>query len=168
MEANDYTWLRSQLRRISRRWPPVYKALANAKVPYTGDNKRKKWWYECADCKQLFDGKNVSVDHIEPVGTLLKKSDIADFIEKLFCSADKLQVLCDNCHDLKTYMERYGVDRQSAMIEKKVIAFGKLSVVEQKNILQNECGYDNITQFSNTEKRKNAYRHWVKMEGDYK
>ena len=42
MEANDYTWLRSQLRRISRRWPPVYKALVNAKVPYTGDNKRKK------------------------------------------------------------------------------------------------------------------------------
>ena len=32
MEANDYTWLRSQLRRISRRWPPVYKALANAKI----------------------------------------------------------------------------------------------------------------------------------------
>lgn len=162
MEANDYTWLRSQLRRISRRWPPVYKALANAKVPYTGDNKRKKWWYECADCKQLFDGKNVSVDHIEPVGTLLKKSDIADFIEKLFCSADKLQVLCDNCHDLKTYMERYGVDRQSAMIEKKVIAFGKLSTEEQKQKLTEIYGSDKISSLTNKSKRLAAYKEWLK------
>lgn len=162
MEANDYTWLRSQLRRISRRWPPVYKALANAKVPYTGDNKRKKWWYECADCKQLFDGKNVSVDHIEPVGTLLKKSDIADFIEKLFCSADKLQVLCDNCHDLKTYMERYGVDRQSAIIEKKVIAFGKLSTEEQKQKLTEIYGSDKISSLTNKSKRLAAYKEWLK------
>ena len=162
MEANDYTWLRSQLRRISRRWPPVYKALANAKVPYTGDNKRKKWWYQCADCKQLFDGKNVSVDHIEPVGTLLKKSDIADFIEKLFCSADKLQVLCDNCHDLKTYMERYGVDRQSAMIEKKVIAFGKLSTEEQKQKLTEIYGSDKISSLTNKSKRLAAYKEWLK------
>lgn len=162
MEANDYTWLRSQLRRISRRWPPVYKALANAKVPYTGDNKRKKWWYECADCKQLFDGKNVSVDHIEPVGTLLKKSDIADFIEKLFCSADKLQVLCDNCHDLKTYMERYGVDRQSALIEKKVIAFGKLSTEEQKQKLTEIYGSDKISSLTNKSKRLAAYKEWLK------
>lgn len=162
MEANDYTWLRSQLRRISRRWPPVYEALANAKVPYTGDNKRKKWWYECADCKQLFDGKNVSVDHIEPVGTLLKKSDIADFIEKLFCSVDKLQVLCDNCHDLKTYMERYGVDRQSAIIEKKVIAFGKLSIEEQKQKLTEICGSDKISSLTNKSKRLAAYKEWLK------
>jgi hypothetical protein len=162
MEANDYIWLRSQLRRISRRWPPVYKALANAKVPYTGDNKRKKWWYECADCKQLFDGKNVSVDHIEPVGTLLKKSDIADFIEKLFCSADKLQVLCDNCHDLKTYMERYGVDRQSAIIEKKVIAFGKLSTEEQKQKLTEIYGSDKISSLTNKSKRLAAYKEWLK------
>ena len=162
MEANDYTWLRSQLRRISRRWPPVYKALANAKVPYTGDNKRKKWWYECADCKQLFDGKNVSVDHIEPVGTLLKKSDIADFIEKLFCSADKLQVLCDNCHDLKTYMERYGVDKQSAIIEKKVIAFGKLSTEEQKQKLTEIYGSDKISSLTNKSKRLAAYKEWLK------
>ena len=162
MEANDYTWLRSQLRRISRRWPPVYKALANAKVPYTGDNKRKKWWYECADCKQLFDGKNVSVDHIEPVGTLLKKSDIADFIEKLFCSADKLQVLCDNCHDLKTYMERYGVDRQSAIIEKKVIAFGKLPIEEQKQKLTEIYGSDKISYLTNKSKRLAAYKEWLK------
>lgn len=162
MEANDYTWLRSQLRRISRRWPPVYEALANAKVPYTGDNKRKKWWYECADCKQLFDGKNVSVDHIEPVGTLLKKSDIADFIEKLFCSVDKLQVLCDNCHDLKTYMERYGVDRQSAIIEKKVIAFGKLSIEEQKQKLTEIYGSDKISSLTNKSKRLAAYKEWLK------
>lgn len=162
MEANDYTWLRSQLRRISRRWPPVYEALANAKVPYTGDNKRKKWRYECADCKQLFDGKNVSVDHIEPVGTLLKKSDIADFIEKLFCSVDKLQVLCDNCHDLKTYMERYGVDRQSAITEKKVIAFGKLPVEEQKQKLTEIYGSDKISSLTNKSKRLAAYKEWLK------
>jgi hypothetical protein len=144
----------------------VYKALANAKVPYTGDNKRKKWWYECADCKQLFDGKNVSVDHIEPVGTLLKKSDIADFIEKLFCSSDKLQVLCDNCHDLKTYMERYGVDRQSAIIEKKVIAFGKLSTEEQKQKLTEIYGSDKISSLTNKSKRLEAYRNYLKEKAN--
>src|SRR5689334_11990647 len=58
-----YTWLRSGLRKLSRRWSAIYEALDKAKVPYKGDNKRRKWSYVCAECDMLFESKQVAVDH---------------------------------------------------------------------------------------------------------
>lgn len=115
-QTNFYTWLRSGLRKLSRRWPPIFEALAAAKIPYEGDNKRRKFSYLCADCGGAFDAKTVSVDHVQPAGQLNSKEDIADFVEKLFCGVEGLQVLCDECHNVKTYMERYGVSRKEAVV----------------------------------------------------
>ncbi len=151
-------WLRSQLRRVSRRWPPVYQALALAKVPYVGDNKRKKWLYKCANCLELFDGKQVAIDHVQPCGTLKSKEDIATFVENLFCEVDNLQVLCSTCHDIKTLSERKGITEEEAKIDKQVIAFKKLSVNEQKKCLQSLYDDVTITSFKNAEQRKAAYR----------
>jgi 5-methylcytosine-specific restriction endonuclease McrA len=46
------------------------------------------------------------VDHIIPAGTLTCSSDLAGFIERLFCEQENLQVLCERCHDAKTKLER--------------------------------------------------------------
>lgn len=50
--------------------------------------------------------KEVSVDHIEPIGTLKAFSDLPGFVERLFVGVDKLQVLCDTDHKAKTKEER--------------------------------------------------------------
>lgn len=60
----------------------------------------------CAHCKKHYPQKEVSVDHIEPVGTLKSFDDLPAFVEKLFAGEDKLQVLCDGCHNTKTQQER--------------------------------------------------------------
>ena len=159
--SNFYVWLRSQLRRVSRRWPPVYQALALAKVPYVGDNKRKRWLYKCANCLGLFDGKQVAIDHVQPCGTLKSKEDIAAFVENLFCEVDNLQVLCSTCHDIKTLSERKGITEEEAKIDKQVLAFKKLSVDEQKNILQNVYDVSIMKSLSNATKRANAYKQYL-------
>ena len=143
-KPNFYTWLRSGLRKLSRRWPPTYEALADAKVAYVGENKRRKFSYVCAICGRLFDAKSVAVDHIEPAGSLSCKEDIASFIEKLFCGKEGLQVLCkDNCHAAKTYAEKMNISFEEAKLAKDVIAFSKLSLDEQAIIL-NKLGADSI------------------------
>ncbi len=136
----------------------MYQALALAKVPYVGDNKRKKWLYKCANCLELFDGKQVAIDHVQPCGTLKSKEDIATFVENLFCEVDNLQVLCSTCHDIKTLSERKGITEEEAKIDKQVIAFKKLSVNEQKKCLQSLYDDVTITSFKNAEQRKAAYR----------
>jgi 5-methylcytosine-specific restriction endonuclease McrA len=152
-QTNFYTWLRSGLRKLSRRWPPIFEALAAAKVPYIGDNKRRKFSYICAECTGEFDAKSVSVDHITPAGQLNNKEDIADFVEKLFCDASGLQVLCDECHNIKTYMERYNVSKKEAIVSIWVAQTMK----DKKTTLAllQENGYNNAT---NDEKRKSALR----------
>lgn len=104
-EAKFFAFIRSGLRAKWGRWPPKYQALAQAKRPYKGENKRQKFEYKCAKCKKWYMQKEVSVDHVEPAGTLKSFDDIAEFSRKLFVGVDKLQVLCDTCHKKKTQKE---------------------------------------------------------------
>jgi 5-methylcytosine-specific restriction endonuclease McrA len=46
------------------------------------------------------------VDHICPAGSLNSAQDLPDFIERLFCEVDNLQVLCETCHNAKTKLEK--------------------------------------------------------------
>jgi len=101
-----FQWLRSQLRRISMKWKPRSDALNNAKKPYTGENKRRKWQYQCSECNGWYAGKEVQVDHIIPCGQLTDYEDLPGFVERLFCDADGLQVVCKSCHQDKTNEQR--------------------------------------------------------------
>lgn len=103
-EARYRSFIRSTLRRASMRWGPI-------------NSVKKKAWVErgkyfCAGCKQvvpltLNKKKNVFVDHIESVVDTKEGFQGWDvFIERLFCEADGLQVLCKECHDSVTAEER--------------------------------------------------------------
>jgi 5-methylcytosine-specific restriction endonuclease McrA len=105
-EAKFWAFLRSGLRAKWTRWPPKYEVLRKAKRPYIGDNKRQKHEFQCASCAGWFPQKSVTVDHIIPAGQLRSWEDLPGFAERLFCSADGLQVLCDVCHLAKTKEER--------------------------------------------------------------
>jgi len=105
-ESAFWSFIRSTLRQKSRFWKPITECKAKSKRKYKGPNKRQKFEYQCNYCKEWFPEKQINVDHISPAGSLNCSKDLAGFVERLFCEVDNLQVLCKNCHDLKTKKEK--------------------------------------------------------------
>ena len=97
-EAKFFAFLRAGLRAKWMRWPPKWETLQAASRPYKGPDKRKKTEYRCAKCKKWYSAKDVSVDHIEPVGRLSSYDDLPGFVARLFVAKEKLRVLCNPCH----------------------------------------------------------------------
>jgi hypothetical protein len=105
-ESGFWAFIRSSLRQRSRFWKPILLAKELVKRNYEGSNKKQKYEYQCNHCKKWYAAKNVNVDHIYPAGELNCSDDLPGFIERLFCEAQSLQVLCLDCHDVKTQNER--------------------------------------------------------------
>jgi len=98
-EAAFWSFLRSGLRQMSRRWPPLVRHVWLAsRRPSQSANKRLKWEFQCASCGQWFKRDDMQADHIIPCGSLKSWADMAGFAERLFCEADKLRIYCERCH----------------------------------------------------------------------
>lgn len=108
-EARFISFIKSALRAASRKWPPKWEALKKACVgkkvnPATG---KLIFHYKCAACSRLFKAIDVQVDHIDPVVDIdrgFKGWD--EYIDRMFCEIDGLQVLCKECHSIKTANEK--------------------------------------------------------------
>lgn len=110
-EARYNSFIKSALRAASHRWPPKWECLKLARIA--------RGTYTCAgyNCNshevpasiKLGRGKkrtkNIFVDHISPVGGP-DEGGWDGVIERLYCELDGLQILCKQCHDLKTKDER--------------------------------------------------------------
>lgn len=105
-DSQFFTMLRMTLRNLTLRWKPIHDCRKNARRPYEGPDKRQKWEYQCSECKGWYKYESVAVDHTEPCGQLRSFADLSTFAEKLFVEADKLTVLCNNCHAVKTKDEK--------------------------------------------------------------
>ncbi len=105
-ESAFWSFIRSALRQKSRWWKPISECKLKARRAYKGPNKRQKFEYQCKKCKKWFAEKNINVDHIKPAGSLNCAEDLPGFINRLFCEQDNLQVLCTECHDKKTKLEK--------------------------------------------------------------
>ena len=107
--------IRGALRRIYFRWPGRIAALARVRVEVPAvtakgiPKKRPEVWYKCEMCSALgkaqVSKKNpkgylrVWVDHDPPLVPLDRPYlPWSEYVERLFCTADKLRILCDNCH----------------------------------------------------------------------
>lgn len=107
-EARFRSFIRSQLRAATMRWGPIADSLKTAR---TGRGE-----YLCAQCQQIVPAsikvngrrtKNVHVDHINPIiDPDVGFTTYDDLIERMFCEANNLQVLCTECHDIKTNDEK--------------------------------------------------------------
>ena len=103
------SFVTSVIRGGFRRWPPRFDALklAYRDVQINEATGRSAKHYECNECHKLFPSKSVQVDHIRPVVEPLDGFISWDvFIERLFCDASNLQILCTDCHKKKSAEER--------------------------------------------------------------
>jgi 5-methylcytosine-specific restriction endonuclease McrA len=105
-ESMFWSFIRSSLRQKSRWWKPIDICRKNARRQYKGVNRRQKWEYQCNNCKNWFIESQTSVDHIIPAGQLRCADDLPGFVERLFCEVEGLQLLCDDCHSVKTQNEK--------------------------------------------------------------
>jgi len=110
-KARLNTFIIAALRKATSRYPPKYECLAEAYVGQKVNLKtgREGKHYLCATCCGEFPAKEVQVDHIYPV----IQPDVGftswdDYIERLFCAKDDMQVLCTQCHSIKTKEENNG------------------------------------------------------------
>ena len=86
------------LRRATYRWP--YKNAVKSK------NRIERGLYKCDSCLKAYGPKEVHVDHIDPVVNVTGFTTWDDYINKLFVRTDKMQVLCIQCHENKSAVER--------------------------------------------------------------
>jgi len=107
-EARFRSFIKGNLRAATMRWNPIHECLKNARV--------RRGEYLCNGCKQdvpntiRVDGKrkkNVHVDHIIPIiDPAIGWTTYDEMIDRMFCEAENLQVLCDECHTRKTNEEK--------------------------------------------------------------
>lgn len=105
-ESEFFTMLRTALRTLSVRWKPIHDCRKRARRKYDGPDKKQKWEYQCSKCGGWYKYESVNVDHIDPCGQLRSFDDLSGFAERLFVEVDKLAVLCNNCHAVKTKDEK--------------------------------------------------------------
>lgn len=108
-EGRRRSFLVSLIRSGMRRYPAKYQALDKAYIGTKlnkATNRKAKHW-ECNKCKGHFPQKQINVDHIEPVvDPQVGFVNWDTFINRMFCSPDNLQVLCLDCHKVKTQQEQ--------------------------------------------------------------
>jgi hypothetical protein len=107
-ESRFYSFVKGALRSASMKWPPKNEVKKAARI--------RRGVYVCKGCDQAVpnsikvEGKrinNVFVDHILPViDPAVGFVSWDEVIERMFCEANGLQVLCKDCHDAKTKEER--------------------------------------------------------------
>ncbi len=114
------TFIRNQIRGATKRWNPVHVVMKAA--------NRGRGLYECNGCHEVVpvtvrkDGarvKNVFVDHIDPVvDPLVGFVSFDEYIKRMFVEREGLQVLCSDCHTIKTNNER-GLAKDRRALEKE-------------------------------------------------
>lgn len=105
--ARFNSFVKSALRSASQRWPPKYRTLLAARRgkginPKSG---RLAEFYQCASCLNLFVSKEVEVNHKTPVVPLTGFDSWDGVVQRIFCEAEQLEVLCKPCHKSVTREE---------------------------------------------------------------
>ena len=106
--ARKHSFIVAVLRSGTRRYPPKYETLNDAKTEkkINVNTGRLAQHYLCNECRDDFPAKNVQVDHINPVVSSQGFTTWDSFIANLYCEKNNLQVLCLECHAIKTQQEK--------------------------------------------------------------
>lgn len=111
LSKKDINNIRGALRQASFRsdWRKDFVDSKRINLPkFNKDGKRSKIdlsvWV-CATCKHFIKAKYIKVDHIDPIGSFKSLDDVG-FMSRVFCEYGNLQILCEDCHKVKTWAER--------------------------------------------------------------
>ena len=107
-EGRKRSFIVSVLRSGTRRWPPKFLTLNEAKTEKKINVKtgRLAQHYLCAGCDNYFPAKDINVDHIIPVVGPEGFVNWDTYIERMYCDKENFQILCTNCHTEKSMGER--------------------------------------------------------------
>lgn len=107
-DARRHSFIVSALRYGSRRWPPRFEVLEEAKTEkkINVQTGRMAQHYRCAICGGEGVATNTEVDHISPVVDKTGFTTWDSYIENMFCDKENLQVVCRACHQIKSKEER--------------------------------------------------------------
>jgi 5-methylcytosine-specific restriction endonuclease McrA len=101
--------VKGALRRIFSRSDLRKAALAKQHIIHSDTNRpRVTKWSWCAICGVIEPTYTFEVDHIEPVIQVketLNDLTLDQLAERIWCSIDNLQGICENCHKKKTKEE---------------------------------------------------------------
>lgn len=108
-EAKFNSFVKSTLRSGSRKWPPKYEVINEAFVGVKQNEQtgRQAKHFQCAICAGTFPASKIQVDHIEPIiDPTIGFVSWDETINRMFCEKENLQVLCLECHAIKTKEEK--------------------------------------------------------------
>ena len=157
-KAKFMSWIRSGIRGgLWNKSPIKLEFIKKNRVqipnPKPKGKKATVWGATCALTGNVVPISDIQVDHIVGGHSLQDISDIQSFIEAIvLVTEDDLQLVSKEAHAVKSYPE------------KKVIAFKKLSVTEQTNILQSLYDAATMKSLSNATKRAEAYKQHLLKE----
>lgn len=102
--------LKGAIRRIFGRSDLRRRVVESAIVQGYTDPKRKavKYWVKCADCGKMEAKSNVQTDHkhpVVPVNSSFAEMSFDTVVNRTWCEENDLQILCLECHKLKTKEE---------------------------------------------------------------
>lgn len=109
-EAKFKSFVKGNLRRTSMKWAPIGQCSKAART--------RRGFYLCAGCGEEVPAslkkegsrrreKNVHVDHIDPIiDPAVGWTTWDDCINRMFSELDNLQLLCGDCHKVKTDKEK--------------------------------------------------------------
>ena len=169
-ESAFMSWIRGGIRAGLWNKHPVkleFIKKSRIKIPNTNPRSMKRfpevWATKCAITGEIIPLNKAEVDHKTGEHTLRNLDDIASFIKDIvLVTEDDLQIVSKDVHKIKTLAERKGITFEEAVIEKKVIAFGKLSVDEQNKMLTEIYESDKLSFLTSKSKRVEAYRQYLK------
>ena len=165
-ESAFWSWCKGNIRKAWSRHPVKVEYIKQKRVMIDNPKpkgKAKIWGCQCEHCNVLFPLSNIEVDHKYTTATLTKKEDIQSCVEKLwYVTFDDLQLLCKDCHRVKTYVQLHDVSVAEARMVLLINDYMKLP--KQKLLAMfKEHGYTE-KEVSNDTKRKAVLRKIIEKE----
>jgi len=144
------SWLRGGIRRsLWNKSPIKIQFIKEHRKRIKNPRKTKRspaevWGAKCEICGQDFVLKEIQVDYKEGNHKLTELSDIQEFIENIVMVGEEdLQLICKQCHNIKTHAEKNNISFDEATRVKKLIAYTKLKADKQNEILKEHNLPDN-------------------------
>lgn len=178
-EKKQVAWLRGALRKAWTRYPTqneyknerrvrvvVYDEDGEPVVYKTGKKAgqvKKRWDCPCDKCEEIFPASKVQVDHIIPAGGTDTMEDLLDWMQKIFCGTDNLQLLCEECHKIKTHCDNSGMCWEDAIIDLDAIRICKRKANVTKRYIKWRWGATE-DEISNPQKRREYCFNKLKEE----